>query len=383
LEVQTRLGWSLHFLGAPGQIETFCRARDLAEEVGTERELFWPLMGLFVVTHWAGDHRWGKELAEPCLSLALKEGDPALLGPAHESVGRNAIFRGEFSKCRRHYEAILQLDYDPEKHPDPRYMLGWELSSIARGMLGWCLWKLGYPDQGLERCREAVAHAAKNNPIGLCYVQFYETFVHQFRRAVPATRASLSKSRRAAADKGLAPLWEGPALVTEGWCRAAEGDLEGGIECLRLGHADMKSKGLGVARAWALMVLADVFRAGGRAEEALVALEESAALSAASDEHLYESEQLRIKGESLLQLDVPRPEEAEPALREAMAVARRQEAKSFELRAATSLGRLLRDTGRPEEALGILREVYDWFTEGFDTADLKDASALLHQLESR
>jgi tetratricopeptide (TPR) repeat protein len=384
LEVQTRLGWSLHFLGAPGQIETFSRARDLAEEVGSGLELFWPLIGLFVVTHWAGDHRWGMELAEKCLSLALTEGDPALIGPAHESVGRNAMLRGDFSRCRHNYEATLQVDYDAKKHPDPRYMLGLEVSSVALGMLGWCLWYLGYPDQALERCREGVAMAKKvENPISLWFVVAYETWVSLLRRDVQAVRAKIDAIRRAASEGGTTMLSPGILLTAEGWCRVQEGDVEGGRESVRLGWEDVKAKNQGLAYSWCSLRMAEALLAAGRAGGSLAVLEEARALSAASDEHINESELLRLQGESLLLLDVPRHQDAEEAFRKAMEIAGRQEAKSWELRAATSLGYLLRDTGRSEEALSTLGEVYGWFSEGFDTADLKEARNLLRELESR
>ena len=382
LAVQTRLGWSLHILSAPGQIETFSRARDLAEEVGSVRELFWPLMGLFVVTHWAGDHRWGKELAERCLSLAMNDGDPALLGPAHEAGGRNALLRGEFSKCRHHYESLLRLDYDAKKHPDLRYMQGWEVSSIARGMLGWCLWKLGYPDQALRRCREGVALAREvNNPVSIWFVVAYETWVSMFRRELLRVGAGIDAIRRAAAEAGTESLSPGLVYAAEGWCRVQEGDLEGGIKGIRLGYDDCRSKNLRLAYSWCSLLLADALRAGGRAQEALAVLEEARVTSATSDEHVHDSDLLRIQGECLLLLDVPRPQDAEQAFRKAIEIAKQQDAKSLQLRAATSLGRFLRDNGRAEEARSLLSEVYGWFTEGFDTADLKEASALLRELE--
>jgi predicted ATPase len=128
-------------------------------------------------------------------------------------------------------------------------------------------------------------------------------------------------------------------------------------------------------------LLADALRAGGRAQEALAVLEEARVTSATSDEHVHDSDLLRIQGECLLLLDVPRPQDAEQAFREAIEIAKQQDAKSLQLRAATSLGRFLRDNGRAEEARSLLSEVYGWFTEGFDTADLKEASALLRELE--
>jgi len=334
-----------------------------------------------MICHWGGDQRTARELASEALSLAYEEADPALIGPAHEAMGRTGWFQGRFREAKEHYEALLASGYDATRDTDVRLLAGMELVSDAHGMIGIVLWKLGYPDQAVRWSREGVALARKGqNPVSLAYVLQYETWVHLYRRDTAGARPLIDQLEPAAVQAGVLDLWWGNIQATEAWCLLREGRNDEAISTLRDAWADLRSKGLGATDNWCANILADALRAGGQPEEGLHVLDKTREESIAVGEGIYAAETPRIRGELLLALPEPKPEEAEAAFREAIETARAQEARSFELQATISLARLLRDTGRSEEAREMLAEIHGWFTEGFDTADLKEAKELLEEL---
>jgi len=383
LELQLGLGYALHFLWVPDQLEVFSRAHELAERLGAKRDKFWALIALALVSHWAGDQRQAWDLAKQFLSLAVDEGDPALLGPAHETLGRVAMWRGEFRETLAHYEAVLASRYDPKAHTDRRYMGGLEVCSVARGMIGWTLAVLGYPDQAVEHCREGVAFARRiENAMSLAFATSFESYVHYYRGDVAATSQALDSWRQAVVDSGTEPLFRGVRLGVAGWCEVRAGHNTEGVQTLEAALADVVAKGQGLVYTFCVCLLADALRNAGRAEEGLKLLDESPATGTTLDERIRASVMLRVRGELLLALDEPRVAEAEALFHEAIEIARGQEAKWYELRASLRLARLLRDTGRADEAHAELAEIYGWFTEGHDLPDLLEARELLAELEA-
>jgi predicted ATPase len=153
-----------------------------------------------------------------------------------------------------------------------------------------------------------------------------------------------------------------------------------GIAQIRQGFAGWRATGAGVAWPWFLALLAEACGKVGQLDEGLRALDEALAAVQHNEEHHYEAEVYRLKGELLLQKTPAHQEEAEEHLQQALAVARRRQAKSWELRAALSLSRLWQRQGKRQEAYELLAPIYDWFTEGFDTPDLQEAKALLEEL---
>jgi tetratricopeptide (TPR) repeat protein len=290
--------------------------------------------------------------------------------------------QGEFREAISQYEALVASQYDPRKHVDRRFLGGVEVGSIARGMIGYLSWFLGFPDRALEGCRKGVDFARQlESPQSAPFVAFYRAGVHHLRRDVENTEAWTEELQSAAAEAGVLPLWEDWLLVYRGRSQVQRGEVVEGIAAIRTGRDTALSKGFKLAYAYWSFLLADGLRVLGRAEEGLEVLEDAPSQAPTVDELFYASETHRTRGELLLALPKPKPEEAEAAFRHAIEIARSQEAKSYELRATTSLARLLRDTGRADEARSMLGEIYGWFTEGLDTADLKDAKALLEELE--
>jgi tetratricopeptide (TPR) repeat protein len=291
------------------------------------------------------------------------------------------MWRGRFQEAREHYEALLACGYESPRHNDPRVYGGAEFGLLGYGMLGWVLWKLGYPDQAIEWCKKGVKLGHRSHhPLSRVWVLAYETFVHHFRRDLASTRSVNARLEAAAHDAGCTELLRGAIGATEGWCLVHEGRVRKGIDTLRDSWDDLRAKGLGATHSWCANLLADALRVGGRSEEGLEFLDRATAESLVVDETIYAAQTARIRGELLLELERPRLEEAETALREAIECAQAQGARSFELQAALSLARLLRDSRRSEQARDVLSGIYGWFTEGYDTADMQEAEALLADL---
>ena len=167
-----------------------------------------------------------------------------------------------------------------------------------------------------------------------------------------------------------------------GWALSAQGLYERGIECLRNGIAAHGATGSLTNQSYSFALLAEAYGKVGRVEDALEALTAALSVQEKTGERVYEAELYRLKGDLLLMRSASNAVEAERLFRAAIEAARRQQAKSLELRATTSLAPLLRDTNRCDEARARLADIYGWFTEGFDTADLKDAKTLLDELNS-
>jgi tetratricopeptide (TPR) repeat protein len=385
LDLQMALGWARNYAGAPltDREEAFARAHELAERLGSHRQRFWALAGLYTIRgHLAGDNRQGRVLAEQCLSLARSEGDTGLLVAALDFVGRNAWVRGELRRSLTCYEELISL-YDPGQHRVELVYGGLDVGSLAQGMIALALCTLGYPDQARSRSLQALALAREAEvPITQPSVLFTDIEIHVWLRDTRLAQEQCEELRRVSAELGQQGLWEPLALIHLGWCQAHQGEVEDGIKSIRKGLSDYLETGTQAGFGYFSALLAQALQIGGRADEGLRLLEDARSTTETVDELWHDSEIHWTRGELMLALDDPDPIGAEAAFRQAIEVARDQEDKSDELRATTSLARLLRSQGRTDEARVMLGEIYGWFTEGFDTADLIEAKALLAELET-
>jgi predicted ATPase len=250
---------------------------------------------------------------------------------------------------------------------------------LAQAWAALALWLLGYPDQARQRSREAISLARElAHPYSLSYALHWAATVQQFCRE-PHTARELSETVLALAHEQGFALFVALGTILQGWAPSAQSQGLEGMTQIRAGIAAWRAAG---SRAWQpyfLGLLAEAYGDGGHPEEGLQALAEALAIIDSSGERLYAAELYRLKGVLLQQLAAPQ-EEAEACFRQALDVARHQEAKSLELRAAMSLGRLWQQQGKCTEARELLTPIYGWFTEGFDTADLQEAKALLDAL---
>jgi predicted ATPase len=251
---------------------------------------------------------------------------------------------------------------------------------ICRSYAAWTLWYLGYPDQGLAPSHEAVTLARQiAHPFSLGFALNWAAIFHGLLREVRAARASAEAAISLAKEHRLL-LWAVLGSILRGWALAHQGHAQEGITQITQGLTAYRAAGAELSRLSFLALLAEAHGVMGQPEAGLTALAEALTLVDATGERWYEPELYRLKGALLLQQASDNQVEAEACFRKALEIARTQQGKSFELRTASSLARLWQQQGKCEEARQVLGEVYGWFTEGFDTADLQDAKALLDEL---
>ncbi len=232
----------------------------------------------------------------------------------------------------------------------------------------------------MQRSQEALALAQElAHPQSLAYARFYAAYLHHRRREAPAVQAQAEALLSLATTQGF-PLWVGYGTCWRGWALAAQGQGEVGLAQLHQGLAALLATGQTLARALCLVLLAEAAEHTGQVEEALGLLAEALAAFEANSRGDLLAEVHRLQGAFLLRQAGPEAAHAESCFQEALALARRQQAKSWELRAALSLSRLWQHQGRCDEARRLLTEIYRWFTEGLDTADLREAKAFVHEL---
>jgi predicted ATPase len=382
LDLQITLGQALTVTkgyAAPEVGHAYARARELCQQVGETPQLFPVLRGLWNFYLIRMELRTGRELAEQLLSLAQRAQDPALLQQAHSALAGALVHLGEFSATQAHLQQGLAL-YDPQQHRVLAFRLGYDLGVFFLAYMTRPLWLLGYPDQALQRSHEALTLAQElAHPFSLAYALNSATVVHQFRREGQATQARAEVLHALAGEQGFA-LWLALGTVLRGWALAEQGQSNAGVLQMREGMAAYRATGAEVDRPYLLALLAEAYGQGKRYDEGLAMLEEARALTDQHASVIWEAEIHRLKGALLLARSAENQVEAEACFHGALAIARRQQAKSLELRAAMSLARLWQQQGKRTEAHELLAPIYGWFTEGFDTADLQEAKALLETL---
>jgi predicted ATPase len=281
--------------------------------------------------------------------------------------------------ARQHFETGL-AHYDPERDRARAARLGYDVSVACHSYLGFVLWDQGFPDEALRHSEEAItAGRAACHPLSEAYALYFAAFLHQCRGEV-ALCLERGETALALATEQVLPFWAASAMVCVGSALVRQGRTKEGLARLRAGIEGSRTIGSRLVAPYWLPVLAEACLVAGGIEEGLSAVREGLTATEETEARYCEAELHRLAGELLLASSEPDERGAEASFTKAIAIARAHEAKSWELRAATSLARLLARLGRPEEARAVLAPVYDWFTEGFDTADLKEAKALLDGL---
>ncbi len=404
LALQLSLGNALIAIkgyAAPEVGQAFSRARDLCRQLGDTPELFPVLAGLHRFFLAQGEEQMGRELGEQLLNLAQKGQNPSLLREAHRALGVTLWYPGEFAAAQSHFAQSIAL-YDRQRHT--AYALYGEDSGVTcLSYAAWTLWILGYPDQALRRNQEALTLAQElAHPFSLACALAFAAGLHQFRREAGAARERAEAAMTLSTEQGF-PFWLAMGRVVRGWalveqCPAisGEGSVEGshsecvagrrqaeeGMAQIRQGLSDWQAMGIEVERPYYLALLAEACGKVGQAEEGLGVLD-GALARMSSVARWWEAELYRLRGELRLRVEAEAKVEVEACFRQAIEIAREQGARSLELRAVMSLSRLwhsLGSRGKTEEARQMLAEVCGWFTEGFDSADLKEARALLEAL---
>jgi predicted ATPase len=244
----------------------------------------------------------------------------------------------------------------------------------------WTLWILGYLDQGLARIDEALTLAQHSaHPFSLGFALTFAAVSHLCRRERRAAQERAASAISLATEQGF-PHWRAMSSMLHGWALAHQGRVQEGLEQLHQGLMDYRAIGSELIRSYFLALLAEAYGTTGQPEAGLTVLSEALTFVDTTGERCYEPEIHRLKGMLLLQQSSDNHIEAHACFQQALAIARAQQAKSLELRAATSLARLWQQQGKRDEARQVLGDVYGWFTEGFETADMQDAKALLDAL---
>ena len=366
---------------APETIQTVNRAYLLAERLGDTEYIFPLLFGQWVNHHVHSDRQEARRIAAQFLSLAQQQADTGHILLGHRLMGYSLIAMGEFQPGYAHVEQAVAL-YNPQQHRSMAFRYGQDTGIAAQALLALALAYLGYPDQALQSSQQAVSAAHElNHANTLGYVLTHACFVYQFCRDVDSVVEGAQTLMTLSQQQGL-PTWLAIATIMEGWVMVERGQREAGVAHIRQGLVDLLATGSRILSSHIFALLAEGYAALGQITEALNVIAEALEFVRQTDERWWEAEIYRLKGELLLKdeggtLRVKDEETAEACFLKAIEVARRQKAKSLELRATVSLARLWQAHGKQEEAHQMLAEIYDWFTEGFETVDLREAKALL------
>jgi len=317
-------------------------------------------------------------MAEGLFGVAQRGNDPALLLEAHHTLWATIFQMGEPLLARTHVDQGLAL-YDAKQHRAYVSLFGAHDPGVCGACyLGMTLWALGYPDQALQRIREALSLAQElNHPFTTVYALWDVAWIHYQRGQYQAAAETLEASWRLVTGQGIAG-WPDTESMVLACLRVEEGQHDDLIAQLLKWLAAVKKRMWGWREIFCLCLGADACCRAGQGALGLQVLSE--VMAEKNIQGFYEPELHRIKGELLLEQG--RVEDAERCFHLALDIARARQSKSLELRGVMALARLLARQGRRDEARRILEETYGWFTEGFDTADLKEAKALLHELAS-
>jgi predicted ATPase len=370
---------AVHGYSAPQTGAAYQRARVLCERLGEVESLVATLSGEFVYSFVRGDYPVMRRLVDETRQVSERLPNPVVRLTSHRLAGITAMHSGAFAQARAEFEAILRL-YDPSQHRSQPVHYVHDPKVSALTYLVPVLWILGFPEQACRSSMAAFRCAAELDQANLT------AHVHNFAGAglnellgnVPAVRTHADAIVELA-DRHNLGYWRVNGLILRGWAMVHEGAAEPGLALMRQNTAERAALGVAWYQARYLCLLADVHAQLRQAEPGLRVVADARELVARNDEHMWEGEVDRIEGE-LLRVQGASVPAIEACFARAIAGARQQAAKAFELRAATSLARLWADQGKGTEASNLLAPVYGWFTEGFDTADLKDAKALLDEL---
>jgi predicted ATPase len=364
---------------APEAEHAYTQARALCQQVGETPELGPVLFGLWRFYVVRAQLHTARELGETLLRLAQRADDPALTVIAHYALGCTWFYLGALPAAHQHLEECIAR-YTPDQHRVPVFRIGQDPGVTCRTYAAMTLWLLGYPEQALAPLHEALTLAHElSHPFSLAFAWCQAAFVSQWRRDVPAVHEQAEAAVALSTEQGFTE-WVAMGTSLRGWALAMQGQGEEGMALLRQGIAARRAAGAAILVPYLCTLLAEACDHLGYPEDGLQTLAEAYTLIEQHGECWWEAEVCRLRGVLLLRQAVPPPEEAEACFQRALEVARRQEAKSLELRAAMSLARLWQHQGKRAAARELLAPVYSWFTEGFDTADLQEAKALLDAL---
>ena len=382
LEFSSALGAVLNVVkgsAAPETGQAYARARELWEQLGSPAEFVEVPCGQSRYHAHRGELDRAQSLAEDLLHLSHRRNDVAGLVMGHYSSGRNLMWVGSFASSRSHLETVLAL-YDPNSHHSLVRQTGIHPQLAAQAALGIVLFCLGFPDQALAQSNKAIAGARRlPHPPTLAMSMGMDALLLSIIGDDAGLEQRVDGLVAIATDQGF-PFYRATGAIYRGRVKAKHADVTEGLSLLRAGSSAYCATGATVWMPLYIAFLAAACEVAGQTEEAAARLDQALQLVERTGERWFAAELDRQRGQLLLRQG--HPEAAEELYREALSIAREQEAKLWELRAAASLARLWRYQGRCAAARDLLAPVYGWFTEGFATPDLKAAKMLLDELDA-
>ena len=379
LTLQSMLGQSLMMTAgyaAPETERAYIRARDLSLRLDNRAELFNAqfILGMFYGVR--AEHGRALEDGEQCMSLAEKQRDPTMLVQSHFALGCCHFYMGDFEAARAHFEQTIAIhDAECSEFSTSAYF-----AVICCPHLSRTLFYMGFADQSQQMMNQVITRIGPmRNPVGLALSLSLTAQRLAFQLQAQMTQETAATIEKHAQEYGF-PYYAAVAAMMSGWAMAMQDPKGGGVTLIREGLAAYLATGTRHYYGYYLALLAEALGEAGRREEALQALSEALDFASQTNERYFESELYRLRGEALLKAGIVSAPDAERCFHQAIDIAKQQQAKSLELRAVMSLARLWQQLDKTEDAHRMLEDVYGWFTEGFDTTDLKDARALLEEL---
>jgi predicted ATPase len=377
--LQTALGTALMVTQgyrAPELERVYDRARILCQQLDDPTQLFPVLYSLYEMYEYRGAFQTSQQVGEELLRTARRQDDATLLLGSHEALACTRFHLGAFAQVLEHTEQGFSL-YDRRQHAICIALYGRDVGVSCRYWAAMALWFQGYIDQARVKTAEALDLARElAHPYSLSMTLIRAAFLGQFCREPQSTRQWAEAAMAMAAEHGgmthaaIGTILQGWALTMQGQGRAGSMQIRQGIEAYQASGAEMDLP-------YFLALLAESEHLAGEVESGLVTLGEAFATMRDGRDFFYEAELYRLQGMLLSALSEDKWTEAETHCQQALDVARRQRARSLELRAAMSLSQLWQQQGKPDKARQLLAPLYGWFTEGRDTADLKAARVLL------
>jgi predicted ATPase len=365
----------------PEVVAALERANRLVTEtgsVGTPLH-FSVLYGLWVSNLSGGAIAAALEHATNFLSVAQSQPSSGPLLVGHRVLALSLMCSGDHRAALVHLETAAPL-YRPDEHRDSAFRYGQDIGVSAFVVLSWALWHRGYPDQSARAADRALALSRQlGHAHTLAHAFCFAGRAAVFARDVATVRAHSNDCVTLASEHGFA-LWAAVGQILRGWAEAQRGEAATGMARIRDSMAAAEATGTRLYTPLFLTLLAEALALAGKIQEGVAVLDDALAKAAVSGERGWDAEIHRLRGELTARLPYPDPVKAEDSFRTALAIAREQGTRGYELRAATSLARLWGEQGRRGEAHDLLAPLYGSFTEGFDTADLKEAKALLKEL---
>ena len=370
--------WSKGYFAEETQA-AFARARDLTVGIENPAERFVAYFAQWAGSAARGEVALAREAAETLRREAENEGRATERVVGLRLLGLMCLLQGDLIEAQAHLKEALRT-YDPERDRNAQFRFGQDAGAAVPTYLAFTNWLLGDVGDTRACMEEAFAHGAESNPVSTRANIYHLMAIFELARGdVDAARRAVQAVVDISREYGLA-FFSVTGAASNACALARIGDLQTGAAGIREALAKCAEQGIKLLTTIHRGLLAELEAEAQDVEAALARIDEALALAAETGEHWTDAFLYRVRGEILLKRNPVNVAAAEEAFLTAIAVAQQQKAKSFELRAAMSMARLWRDQGKRDEARELLAPVYGWFTEGFDTIDLKEAKALLDEL---